>query len=110
MAAIIKEAGIFISLLYQFFFIISFMSINAKSKTANCPNSTPILNANNIEIKLSFGNPYCVRRAAKPSPCNKPNANTIEYLHLLVSLKRTFSIATQTIDKAIIAYTRSPLS
>ena len=76
-----REAGIFISLLYQFFFIINFISINAKSKTANCPNSTPILNANSIEIKLSFGKPYWVRSAAKPSPCNKPNANTIEYLH-----------------------------
>ena len=93
MAAIIREAGIFISLLYQFFFIISFMSINAKSKTANCPNSTPILNANNIEIKLSFGNPYCVRRAAKPSPCNKPKTNIVIDLYFVSDELKKFSTA-----------------
>ena len=79
----INDAGILISLLYQFFFIIILINTKAITKTANCPNSTPKLKANNIEIKLSLGKPYSVKRAAKPRPCKRPNAKTIIYLHLL---------------------------
>ena len=60
------DAGIFISLTYQFFFKINLIRTKAKNKTANCPNSTPILNE--IKLVTKFA---CPLVASSPAPSRR---------------------------------------
>ena len=69
--------------------------------------STPALNIK-IEVKnLLGGNPISFNELAKPNPCTNPNKKTNNMRQGFSSLSMIFSIATKTMDKAMMGSTIS---
>jgi hypothetical protein len=99
--AIITDAGICTKDRNHDFLRIAQNSIPADSNTANCPSSTPILNAKSKLMKFPSGRPKSASTDANPKPCRRPKLNTTKGLHLLGFVKKQFSMAIQVIDKAI---------